>query len=98
VNTHTLHRTAEREADTIGDIHFESEIQKSYMSRDRQVVGDMFNNNNNNLFLRSRPSQHTKLVYETPLFVGQGTPLRPAISLVKSTKVYIPYPPLDLNL
>jgi hypothetical protein len=36
-------------------------------------------NNNNNLFLRSRPSQHTKLVYETPLFVGQGTPLRPAI-------------------
>jgi hypothetical protein len=37
------------------------------------------NNNNNNLFLRSRPSQHTKLVYETPLFVGQGTPLRPAI-------------------
>jgi hypothetical protein len=32
------------------------------------------NNNNNNLFLRSWPSQHTKLVYETPLFVGQGTP------------------------
>jgi hypothetical protein len=32
------------------------------------------NNNNNNLFLRSLPSQHTKLVYETPLFVGQGTP------------------------
>jgi hypothetical protein len=27
----------------------------------------------NNLFLRSR-SSHTKLVYETPLFVGQGTP------------------------
>jgi hypothetical protein len=38
-----------------------------------------YNNNNNNLFLMSRPSQHTKLVYETPLFVGQGTPLRPAI-------------------
>jgi len=29
------------------------------------------NNNNNNLFLMSRPSQHTKLVYETPLFVGK---------------------------
>jgi hypothetical protein len=38
-----------------------------------------YHNNNNNLFLRSRPSQHTKLVYETPLFVGQGTPLRPTI-------------------
>jgi len=48
-----------------------------------------YNNNNNNLFLRSHPSYHTKLVYETPLFVGQGTPLRPAIWLVKSTKVYI---------
>jgi hypothetical protein len=34
-------------------------------------------------------------VYETPLFVGQGTP---AIWLVKSTEVYIPYPLLDLNL
>jgi hypothetical protein len=32
------------------------------------------NNNNNNLFLRLRLSQHTKLVYETPLFVGQETP------------------------
>jgi hypothetical protein len=32
---------------------------------------------NNNLF--SRPSQHTKLVYEIPLFVGQGTPFRLAI-------------------
>ena len=32
------------------------------------------NNNNNNLFLRSLPSQHTKLMYETPLFVGQWTP------------------------
>jgi hypothetical protein len=37
------------------------------------------NNNNNNLFLRSRSSQHTKLVYDTPLFMGQGTPLRLAI-------------------
>jgi hypothetical protein len=27
--------------------------------------------NNNNLFLRSRPS-HTKFVYETPLFVGMA--------------------------
>jgi hypothetical protein len=35
-------------------------------------------NNNNNLFLRSR-SSHTKLVYETPLFVGQGIPLHPTI-------------------
>jgi hypothetical protein len=32
-----------------------------------------------NLFLRSQPSEHTKLVYETPLFVGQGTPLHPTI-------------------
>jgi hypothetical protein len=40
----------------------------------------------------------TKLVYETPLFVGQGTPLHTTIWLLKSTKVYIPYPPLDLNL
>jgi hypothetical protein len=37
------------------------------------------NNNNNNLFLRSQSSQHTKLVYETPLFVGQGTPICPMI-------------------
>jgi hypothetical protein len=40
-----------------------------------QELSIQYNNNNNNLFLRSRPSQHTKLVYETPLFVGQGTPL-----------------------
>jgi hypothetical protein len=38
------------------------------------VVDSGANNNNNNLFLRSWPSQHTKLVYETPLFMGQGTP------------------------
>ena len=37
-----------------------------------------------NLFLRSRPSQHTKLVYETPLFVGQETPPRNDLT----TKVY----------
>jgi hypothetical protein len=30
-------------------------------------------NNNNNLFLRSQSSQHIKLVYETLLFMGQGT-------------------------
>jgi hypothetical protein len=39
-----------------------------------KITLDINNNNNNNLFLRSLPSQHTKLVYETPLFVGQGTP------------------------
>jgi hypothetical protein len=38
-----------------------------------KITLDINNNNNNNLFLRSLPSQHTKLVYETPLFVGQGT-------------------------
>jgi len=32
---------------------------------------------NNKLF--SWPSQHTKLVYEIPLFVGQGTPFDLAI-------------------
>jgi hypothetical protein len=40
---------------------------------------EICNNNNNNSFLRSRSSQHTKLVYEIPLFVGQGTPLSPSI-------------------
>jgi hypothetical protein len=43
----------------------------------------IINNNNNNLFLRSRPS-HIKLVYETPLFVGQGI-----LIYLKFMKVYI---------
>jgi hypothetical protein len=50
--------------------YFVSEISDFYNNNN--------NNNNNNLFLRSQPS-HTKLVYETPLFVGQGTPLCPMI-------------------
>jgi hypothetical protein len=59
------------------------------------------NNNNNNLFLRLLPSKHTKLVYETPLFVGQGTPSSRPRDLTR--KVYesihtLPYPPLDLKL
>jgi hypothetical protein len=50
------------------------------LKKDEDMVENRYiNNNNNNLFLRSRPSQRTKLVYETPLFVGQGTPLRPTI-------------------
>jgi len=39
-----------------------------------------------------------KLVYETPLFMGQGTSLHTSIWLLKSMEVYIPYPPLDLNM
>jgi hypothetical protein len=35
-----------------------------------KIALDINNNINNNLFLRSLPSQHTKLVYETLLFVG----------------------------
>ena len=55
------------------------------------------NNNNNNLFLRSPPSETSILVYETPLFVGQGTPLCSDLT----DKVYRgvhTLPPLDLNL
>jgi hypothetical protein len=53
--------------------------------------------NNNNLFLRSQLSQHTKLVYETLLFVGQETP---PLSNNLTSKVYEgihTLPPLNLN-
>jgi hypothetical protein len=45
--------------------------------------------NNNNLFLRSQPSHTSNWCIRPPL---------PSDLLVKSTEVYIPYPPLDLNL
>jgi hypothetical protein len=58
-----------------------------------KITLDINNNNNNNVFLRSLPSQNTQLVYETPLFVGQGTPSpRPRDLTGKVYEVYIPYP------
>jgi hypothetical protein len=55
------------------------------------------NNNNNNLILRSRPSQTPNQCMRPPCLWDKGPP-PPNHLTVKSTRVYIPYPPLDLNL